>query len=127
VSPIRADAAEEEREDGVAARPASRAGGGAPGKEEQIRWVLDTFKVALRLLGITNREVETRNGWSFGYLSRVFGGTIELRFEHILAIADTAGLSPAEFFHLAYPALPEPLPPATDRLFQILRRFRASG
>jgi len=61
---------------------------------QDIRWILDTLKTSMRLLEITNREVETRMEWSHGYLSRIFSGTIELRVEHvveIVAILITAG------------------------------------
>lgn len=90
---------------------------------EPIRWVLDTLKLVLRLLEITNREIETKLGWSHGYLSCIFAGSIE----HVIEIAHYAGLSPAEFFHLAYPALPESLSPTAARLYQILRRFQAGS
>ena len=90
-------------------------------KEEQVRWILDTLKVVLRLLDITNREIEGKLGWSHGYLSRIFSGNIELRVEHVIEISYHAGLSPAELFHLVYPALPEPLSPNAARLSQLLR------
>jgi magnesium chelatase family protein len=94
--------------------------------DERIRWLVDTLKVALRLLDVTNRAIETKNGWSHGYLSRLFGGTIELRLDHVFAILDAIGVSAAEFFLLAYPTPPVPLSPPASRLYQLLRRFQAN-
>ena len=90
----------------------------------EIRWILDTLKTAMRLLDITNRRVETEMGWSHGYLSRIFAGTIELRFEHVIEIAGILGLQPAELFDLAYPRLPEPPSPNAVRLRSLLRRYQ---
>ena len=93
---------------------------------EQVVWMLETLKLVLRLLEITNREIESKLGWSHGYLSRIFAGTISLRMEHVFKIAHHAGLSSAEFFHLAYPTVPEPQSPTADRLYKLLRRFQTS-
>lgn len=93
--------------------------------DERTRWLVETLKIALHLLNITNRAVETKNGWSPGYLSRLFGGTIELRIDHVFAVLDTIGVSAAEFFLLAYPT-PAPLSPPASRVYQLLRRFQAN-
>jgi len=94
--------------------------------DEPVVWILDCLKLSMRLLGITNRVVETKNGWSHGYLSRIFSRTIELRFDHIVTVAAIVGLSPAEFFHFAYPERPEPLSLAATQLDGLLRRFQPS-
>lgn len=91
---------------------------------KDIRWILDTLKTAMRLLDVTNREVESRMGWSHGYLSRIFAGNIELRVEHVIDIANILGLSPSEFFDLAYPRLPDPPSPVAQRLRSLLRRYQ---
>jgi transcriptional regulator with XRE-family HTH domain len=91
---------------------------------EDIRWILDTLKTAMRLLDVTNREVESRMGWSHGYLSRIFAGNIELRVEHVIDIVRILGLSPSEFFDLAYPRLPDPPSPVAERLRSLLRRYQ---
>jgi transcriptional regulator with XRE-family HTH domain len=90
-----------------------------------IRWILDTLKTSLRLLEVTNREIENKMGWSHGYLSRIFAGNIELRMEHILEIIGILRLHPAEFFELAYPQLPDPPSEAAQRLRSLLRRYQA--
>lgn len=74
---------------------------------DEVARILNLLRTAMRLLGLSNREVERRMGLSPSYLSRLFGGTIELKVEHVLAISKAIGLDPAEFFHLAYPHPPE--------------------
>jgi transcriptional regulator with XRE-family HTH domain len=71
--------------------------------EEEIRRLLYVLRVVMRMLDVSNREVEKRLGLSYGYLSRLFSGSIELKMEHILQILDVLGLTPAEYFQLAYP------------------------
>jgi len=96
-------------------------------RETDINWVRTNLKTILRLLGISNREVENRIGWCHGYLSRVFAGTLELRLDHILAILEVADLHPAEFFHLTWPAPAEPTSPAARELFPLWRRFQPAA
>lgn len=78
----------------------------------------------MKILDVTNREVEKKLGLSYGYLSRLFAGTIELKVEHILEICNAIGLRPAEFFHLAYPKVPAPATPAANRLRDVLHGFQ---
>lgn len=89
-----------------------------------VQRILDTLKTAMRLLGVTNREVETRMAWSHGYLSRIFSGTIELRVEHVLLIVEIIGIDPAEFFDLAFAVRPEPPTPRAAELHGLLRTFQ---
>jgi transcriptional regulator with XRE-family HTH domain len=65
--------------------------------------IVQILKTAMRILGCTNREMERRLGVSGGYLSRLFAGTMELRFEHIVDIAAAMGISVEEIFRFAYP------------------------
>jgi hypothetical protein len=96
----------------------------APHAKSEIRWILDTLRTSMRLLDVTNRLIESEMGWSHGYLSRIFSGTIELRVEHVLEIAALLGLKPAEFFDLAYPRRPDPPSPNAARLQSLLRRYQ---
>ena len=91
----------------------------------EIRWILDTLRTSMRLLEVTNRKVEEGMGWSHGYLSRIFSGTIELRVEHVIEIAALLGLKPAEFFDLTYPRKPEPPSPNAARPRGLLRRYQS--
>lgn len=78
----------------------------------------------MRILDVSNRDVEKSLGLSYGYLSRLFAGTIELKVEHILSILEVIGLAPAEFFHLAYPRLPAPASESATRMRGIMQGFQ---
>jgi len=77
---------------------------------------IQILKTAMRVLGFTNREVEQKLGVSGGYLTRVFNGTMELRFDHVVDIARAIGLEPEEVFHLAYPQPRKPPSESAQRL-----------
>jgi transcriptional regulator with XRE-family HTH domain len=62
-----------------------------------------TMRTLMRILGFRNADVERKLGWSVSYLSRLYSGGIELRFEHIVDIAGALGLRPEEAFRFAYP------------------------
>ena len=66
-----------------------------------------TMRTLMRILGFRNADVERKLGWSVSYLSRLYSGGIELRFEHIVDIANALGLRPEEVFRFAYPDLNE--------------------
>ncbi|HEX6864816.1 MAG TPA: helix-turn-helix transcriptional regulator [Thermoanaerobaculia bacterium] len=65
------------------------------------------MRTLMRILGFRNADVERKLGWSVSYLSRLYSGGIELRFEHIVDIAGALGLRPEEVFRFAYPDLGE--------------------
>lgn len=72
-------------------------------EQEEVDRLLNVLRTSIRLLGLSNREIERRLGLTPSYLSRIFSGTIELKMEHVLAITRAMGLAPWEFFELAYP------------------------
>jgi transcriptional regulator with XRE-family HTH domain len=76
--------------------------------DQSTRQMLDALRSALRLLGLSNREVEKRLGVSVGYLSRLFSGTIELRFEHIADLARVLEMDPVELLYFAFPRPKDP-------------------
>jgi hypothetical protein len=78
--------------------------------------VIQILRSSLRALGYTNRVVEAQLGVSGGYLTRLFNGTMELRFEHIVQIAQVMGLAPDEFFHMVYPQPQNPPTESAQRL-----------
>lgn len=71
---------------------------------EETERIIRMLRTALRLLGFTNREIERRLGYTPSYLTRLFSGQIELRFEHIVDIVNAMGMTAEEFFQFAYPA-----------------------
>lgn len=94
-------------------------------KKEADR-IIGKLRVAIRLLGFTNREIERRLGYTPSYLTRLFSGQIELRFEHIVDIARAMGLRADEFFAFAYPARSDPPSETAGQLEALLEELRPS-
>ena len=86
----------------------------------ETQHVIQILRTAMRVLGMTNREIERRLGVSGGYLTRLFGGAMELRFEHIVDISRAMGLEPEEVFQLLYPQPRNPPTEAAQRLREAL-------
>lgn len=78
----------------------------------------------MRILGVTNRDIERKLELSPSYLSRLFSGGIELKAEHLIHIPRAMGLEPAEFFHLAYPRRSQPGSRAAEQLREVLRELQ---
>jgi transcriptional regulator with XRE-family HTH domain len=93
----------------------------------EVRRVLDTLKSAIRLLGYSVRDIEKALGYSFGYLSRVFSGAIELKMEHILDIAKALEMAPEELLAFVYPTLKDPASPAAYELWQRVGGYPPTG
>ena len=88
---------------------------------KEVDRLMNVLRTAIRLLGLTNREIERRLQMTPSYLSRLFGGAIELKVEHVIAIARAIGIEPAEFFALAYPRLPDPPSEPYETIRTLLR------
>jgi transcriptional regulator with XRE-family HTH domain len=78
--------------------------------------MLTMLKTAMRVLGFTNRDVERKLGLSSSYLSRLFSGMIELKYQHIVDIARSIGMEPEEILYLAFP---QPRQPPTEAAARI--------
>ncbi|HEX7185166.1 MAG TPA: helix-turn-helix transcriptional regulator [Thermoanaerobaculia bacterium] len=74
--------------------------------EKQVRNLLALLRWMVVARGVTNRSVEEKLGVSYGYLSRLFAGSIELKARHLFEIFEALGMDAAEFFHLAFPLPP---------------------
>jgi transcriptional regulator with XRE-family HTH domain len=90
-------------------------------EEEEVDRLLLVLKTATHILGLTNREIERRLGMKPSYLGRLFGGIIELRVGHMLAISRALGLAPAELIELAYPRRPDPPSESSKAIHKLLR------
>ncbi|HJX28173.1 MAG TPA: helix-turn-helix transcriptional regulator [Thermoanaerobaculia bacterium] len=88
----------------------------------EIEHIIRVLRTAMRVFGYRNADLERKMGWSTSYLSRLFSGGIELRFEHVLDITAALGLRPDEIFRIAYPDR-EPPSEAALRLRQATGAF----
>jgi transcriptional regulator with XRE-family HTH domain len=71
--------------------------------DEEVHRIAQVLSTVLPVVRRTRQSVEQELGLSSGYLSKILGGTVDLRVRHILAISEAAGMDPANFFALAYP------------------------
>ncbi|MFL6192612.1 MAG: helix-turn-helix domain-containing protein [Thermoanaerobaculia bacterium] len=69
----------------------------------EIDRIVDLLRTLIRLTGLSNREIERRLNLSPSYLSRLFGGYLEVKMEHVLGIGRALGLRPQEVFAFLYP------------------------
>jgi hypothetical protein len=70
--------------------------------QQESRRLADLLLRLVRLSGRNVRAIERSLGVANGALGKVLKGTVRLQVDHILLLADVLGLTPAQFFHLAY-------------------------
>jgi transcriptional regulator with XRE-family HTH domain len=85
--------------------------------ESQTAQLIKVLKSAIPALGFTQKEVESRLKLSQGYLSRLFGGQIDLKVDHVAQICRILQVDPEEIFRLAFP-LPVSEPTLQTRRLQ---------
>ena len=71
-------------------------------KEETIR-VLKEIRAVITSSGSSQRKVETRAGFSKGYLSQLLAQNLDLKYWHVIAILRALDHSPDHFFARLYP------------------------
>jgi transcriptional regulator with XRE-family HTH domain len=91
----------------------------------EVQHMLTVLKTVMRVLGYSNRDVERKLGLSASYLSRLFSGVIELRFEHIVDVSKAMGLELEEVMHFAYPHPRQPPSEAAIRLRELMGGVQA--
>src|SRR5437764_7155514 len=79
-------------------------------EKEEVRRVLEILHTLMRMLAVSNREVERRLDLQHGTVSRVLNGVIEAKLELLLGIARAIGLTYEELFTIFYPNRPGPSP-----------------
>lgn len=102
----------------------SGAGSTPSATQSSVAETIAVLRTVMRLMDVSNREVERRLGLSPSYLSRLFAGTIEVRLQHILDITQALGLRPDEFFRLAFPKPPAPPSEAFTSLQETIAPFQ---
>lgn len=78
--------------------------------QEEVRRLAAALRNAIRLSGVSSRQVERELGLSTGYLTRILAGQVQLRVAHVLAICQIIGVPAGSFFAALYP----PTPPASE-------------
>jgi transcriptional regulator with XRE-family HTH domain len=109
--------------------------------QKEVARVAQALRSAIRLSGVSSRQIERELGMSAGYLSRILAGQVELRVAVVLAVCEIVRVPAGNFFAALFPpqtvATPEirlarglaqlhPGPaPRTDlkRLIQVARGF----
>ena len=86
--------------------------------------IIQVIRTAMRLLGFRSSDLERKLGVSPGYLSRVFSGGIELRFDLISELVELMGLRVDELFRFAYPETGEAPSQMAVRLQESTGTFR---
>jgi transcriptional regulator with XRE-family HTH domain len=71
-------------------------------KDVTVR-ILERLRIRILRSDLTQRAVESRVGFSRGYLSLLLNGTVELKYWHLLAILHAMELEPSEFFGELFP------------------------
>ncbi len=93
--------------------------------DAEVARIAELLKMAIRMSGASNREIERRLGLSGGYLSRLFAGGIELKVKHILDISDVIQLDPGEFLQIAFPPHREIRSPTGKKLLDLVTRIQS--
>src|SRR5258706_13243170 len=77
------------------------------------------LKHVIRSSDFSARAIERQLGMSGGYISRLTSGRLELKTSHLFDILDALGLTPNEFFALAFPLRPGVRSPLMTRLMAL--------
>lgn len=93
--------------------------------QTETRRLIQLLQAMQRILGLSNRDLERKLKLSPSYLSRLFNGLIELRFEHIVKLVPAMGLRLEEFFWIAYPRAGRPPSEAARKIRELFDLFEA--
>lgn len=98
-------------------------------EKEEVRRLLDVLHTLMRMLAISNREVERRLDLKHGTVSRLLNGQIEAKLEVVLGVARALGLEYEELFAFAYPDRPVPRTEseAARKIRSMLEDLRPTG
>lgn len=97
--------------------------------KDEVRRLLDVLQTLMRMLAISNREVERRLDLKHGTVSRLLNGQIEAKLEVVIGVARALGLGYEELFSFAYPERPVPSPEseAARKIRSMLEDLRPMG
>jgi hypothetical protein len=75
--------------------------GDSPAIELEVKHYAAILRQTIRAAGFSVSEVERRLGAGPKSLRRVFGGQVDLKFKHVVAVLRVIGMSQAQFFDIA--------------------------
>jgi len=98
-------------------------------EKDEVRRLLDVLQTLMRMLAVSNREIERRLELKHGTVSRLLNGQIEAKLEVVLGVARALGLDYEELFSFAYPDRPVPRPEseAARRIRSMLEDLRPAA
>ena len=88
--------------------------------EAEVDHLCHMLKMVIRACPRTGKEIEQELGMSPGYLSRLLGGSIELKVSHVFNILRLAGMPPHELFQGAFPPTTTEPSPVLLKLVQTM-------
>lgn len=81
-----------------------------------VKRVAAGLRTAIRLSGVSHRQIERALRMSTGYLTRILAGQVELRVWHVVAICQVIGFPLGNFLASLFP--PAPIDEADAHLSQ---------
>jgi transcriptional regulator with XRE-family HTH domain len=72
--------------------------------EEEAQRLVSLLRRLVKLSGRSMRSLEAEVDLRSSLLGKILSGTIRLQLVHLLKICDGLGMSPREFFEIAYPS-----------------------
>ncbi|HYU35284.1 MAG TPA: hypothetical protein VEW48_24285 [Thermoanaerobaculia bacterium] len=91
---------------------------------DEVRRLTEALRTAIRLSGVSHRQIERELAMSTGYLTRILAGRLQLRVTHLLSICQAIGLPAESFFGALYPSR-TPASEAEARLTRGLAQLHA--
>ncbi len=70
---------------------------------EEVERIRAALRTAIRLSGVSSRQIERELGMSTGYLTRILAGHVELRLAHVLSVCGVIALPAGHFFAALFP------------------------
>src|SRR6185295_2935103 len=70
---------------------------------EEVDRIRAALRTAIRLSGVSSRQIERELNMSTGYLTRILAGHVELRMAHVLSVCGIIGLPAGNFFAALFP------------------------
>lgn len=84
-------------------------------KTDDVRRLREGISTIIRLRQISFRDLERRLGLSVGYLTRILGGGVRFRLDHLLGLCQLLDIPPGLLLEAFHPV------PASDDARRIIR------